>query len=366
MFHARCTLRRSALDFVTLCPNGYLFTNYRGFSSIRSVFADGHVAKTGGRVTGILNRFYRTFRTLITVFALLIFWIIFAARSPYFLTADNLLNILFQSANLAVIATGLTFVIIAGQIDLSVGSIEALVGSAAAVFMVTHHQSPLIAIVGGLIIGISCGAVNGLLHAVFRIPTFISTLGMMSIARGLALILTAGYAVYGLPESFRFIGQGHISGVPFPVFIAAVYMVLGHIVLTRTSFGRHVMAVGGDEKAAAYAGIRIGRIKQLTMMISGFSAGIAGILMTARLNSGQGTIGETDLLDGIAAVVIGGTVLRGGAGSMWRTFLGVLTVGSLRNGLNLLGVSAFWQQVAVGVIIIFAVLVDTLQRRDPE
>lgn len=331
---------------------------------MRSLFSIGHVKSSNVQDKCIRKGISKHAGFFTIYLALLIFWTIFAARSPYFLTLDNLLNILLQSANLAIIATGLTFVIMAGQIDLSVGSIEALVGSVIAIFMVTQKQHPAVAIFCGLIVGIICGAINGWLHVTFRIPTFISTLGMMGISRGLALIFTAGYAVYGLPENFKFIGQGQIGVIPVPVIIAIVCMVIGHFILTNTVFGKHVIAVGGDEKAATYAGVQVGRTKQLVMIISGLSAAIAGIIMTSRLNSGQGTIGEADLMDGIAAVVIGGTALSGGVGSMWGTAIGVLTVGSLRNGLNLLGVSAFWQQVAIGIIIILAVLIDTLQHKD--
>jgi ribose transport system permease protein len=305
-------------------------------------------------------------RLLTTIVALLVFWGIFASLSPYFLTWSNFLNILLQASNLTTIAVGMTLVLISKQIDLSVGSVEALAGSVIAVLMVVVGLPIVPAILLGLLIGVFAGWLNGILHVVFGIPTFISTLGMLGIARGLALILTAGRSIYGLPEGFKVIGQGHVGEIPVPVIIAAAWVALGYFLLNHTVYGKHIYAIGGDERSAAYAGVQVARTKIITMMFCALSAAIAGLIITSRLNSGQGTIGELDLLDGIAAVVIGGTALSGGVGSMGGTVMGVLTIGSIRNGLNMLGVSAFWQQVAIGIIIIGAVILDHLQRRYEE
>jgi len=219
--------------------------------------------------------------------------------------------------------------------------------------------SILLAVLAGTL----CGLVSGFFVAYFRFHSFVSTLAMMGIARGFALIYTHGASIYGLPDSFRFIGQGAIGPIPVPVLIAAVVLLLAHLLLTQVRLGNHIYAVGGNIEAARLAGINVGRVKLIVLSLSGFCSGLAGVIMASRLNSGQGTIGETDLLDAIASVIIGGTSLMGGVGTIPGTILGVLVISVIRNGLNLLGVSSFWQMVAIGTIIICAVMIEDIRRR---
>ncbi|HTU03845.1 MAG TPA: ABC transporter permease [Candidatus Sulfotelmatobacter sp.] len=289
-----------------------------------------------------------------------------AFTSRHFLTFDNLLNVLLQNANIAILATGMTFVVILGEIDLSVGAVEAFGSVVAAYLMVFGHLGPVPAVAAALLVGTFCGFFSGFFVAYFRFHSFVSTLAVMGVARGLALIPTQGASIYGLPESFGFIGQGFIGPIAVPVILAAAVLATAHFVLTQTAFGTHVYAVGGNPEAARLAGINVGRVKLICLSAAGFCSALAGVIMASRLNSGQGTIGEADILDTIAAVVIGGTSLVGGIGTIGGTVVGVLIIGIIRNGLNLLGVSSFWQLVAIGLIIICAVLVDELRRmREP-
>jgi ribose transport system permease protein len=302
----------------------------------------------------------KRFSTLIGLFLICL---VLTLTSKYFLSLENFTSILLQNANIAILAVGLTLVILLGEIDLSVGGVEALGCVVAAWMMVYGGLGIIPSIIIALVASTLCGWVSGFFVAYFRFHSFVSTLAMMGIARGLALIYTHGASIYGLPDSFRFIGQGSIGPIPVPVLVAAVVLLLAHLLLTQFRLGNHIYAVGGNIEAARLAGINVGRVKLIVLSISGFCSGLAGIIMASRLNSGQGTIGETDLLDAIASVIIGGTSLMGGVGTIPGTILGVLIISVIRNGLNLLGVSSFWQMVAIGVIIICAVLVDEIRRR---
>ena len=220
----------------------------------------------------------------------------------------------------------------------------------------------MIGILGALLVGLLAGAINGFFTSKVRIPSFIATLGMLSIARGFALIMTGGRAVYDLPEAFKFIGQGKIWIIPFPIILAFFIFVLTWVVLRFTRFGMNVYAVGSNATAATLSGISPAKIRMAVLTLSGVCAAIAGMILASRLNSGNGTVGASDNLDVIAAVVIGGTSLFGGVGTIMGTLIGVLLVSSIRNGLNLLAVSAFWQQVAIGTLILLAVLLDYLTK----
>jgi ribose/xylose/arabinose/galactoside ABC-type transport system permease subunit len=312
------------------------------------------------------NKMITLLKRFSTLIGLFLISAVLALTSKHFLSIENFLNILLQNANIAILAVGMTMVIILGEIDLSVGGIEALGCVVAAWMMVYGGMGIIPSIIIALIAGTLCGVVSGFFVAYFRFHSFVSTLAMMGISRGLALIYTHGASIYGLPDSFRFIGQGSIGPVAVPVIIAAVVLILGHLFLTQFRLGNHIYAVGGNIEAARLAGINVGRVKLIVLSISGFCGALAGVIMASRLNSGQGTIGEADLLDTIAAVIIGGTSLMGGVGTIPGTLLGVLIIGVIRNGLNLLGVSSFWQMVAIGIIIICAVLVDEIRRRFQE
>lgn len=294
--------------------------------------------------------------------ALLVF--VLSLLSPHFLTTENLLNITRQVAVNAILATGMTFVIISAGIDLSVGSVLALSGCVMAIALnagVGIFPGILLAVgVGSL-----CGLANGFMTGFLRVPPFIATLGMMSIARGLALVVTGGYPIFELPEGFSYLGTGYLWDVlPVSLLFTILVLVAAHFVLTRMKLGRYVYVIGGNEEAAVLSGVNVRTTKLLIYTICGFLAGLASVMFVSRLNSAQPTAGIAYELDAIAATVIGGTSLFGGVGSIGGTVIGALIMGVLRNGLNLLNVSSFWQQVVIGVVIITAVYVDQLRHRN--
>ena len=298
-----------------------------------------------------------------TVVGLLVLCIGLWIATPYFATASNIANVVEQSAVVGIVAIGMTFVILTGGIDLSVGSLVALAGVAMGTAL-QHHWPLALAIGSGLLAGVVAGAANGVMTTVGKLPPFIATLGMMSVARGAALILADGRPISGFPASLRALATRDVLGVPGPVIFMLVLYAAAHMILTRTVFGRYVYAIGGNEEATALSGIDVRLHKTLVYAISGLSAGVCAVLLVARLNSAQPIAGIGYELDAIAAVVIGGTSLLGGSGSVVGTLIGALIMSVLRNGLNLLGVSSYVQQVAIGVVIVVAVLVDmALHRR---
>ena len=293
------------------------------------------------------------------LFLILFFWIL----TPHFLTVSNLLNVAQQTSINAIIAVGLTFVIITAGIDLSVGSIMAFSGVVLASVLGTGLPIPL-AISAGLLIGLACGSINGLLIAYGKLPPFIATLGMMSVARGAALMYTNGRPISGFSNEFRFLANGEIFSIPISIIIMVLVYLIAHFILTKTRLGRYVYAIGGNEEAARLSGINVTFYKVIVYGICGLLSGLAAVILTARLNSAQPIAGIMYELDAIAATVIGGTSLLGGEGRVMGTLIGALIMGVLRNGLNLLGVSSFLQQTIIGSVIIIAVLVDmTLKRR---
>ncbi len=287
--------------------------------------------------------------------------VFFGAINPNFWTMTNLTNVARQVSILALISVGETFAILSAGIDLSVGSLLALVSVICAQTMLQYGVAA--GILAGVLIGAVCGLINGFLIAKARIPPFIATLAMLVGARGLALTLSGGLPIAGLPKSFLTIGAGYILGIPIPAIIAAVVMAIGYFILSRTAFGRNVYAVGGNEEAAMLSGINVSRVKILVYLLSGVCAGIAGVVLTSRVISGQPTLGEVQELYAIAAVVIGGSKISGGYGGVGKTVLGVLVLGLLNNGLNLIRVSSYVQLIVIGVIIVLAVYVDLLRSR---
>lgn len=287
--------------------------------------------------------------------------VFFGAINPNFWTMTNLTNVARQVSILALISVGETFAILSAGIDLSVGSLLALVSVICAQTMLEYGVA--VGILAGVLIGAVCGLINGILIAKARIPPFIATLAMLVGARGLALTLSGGLPIAGLPKSFLTIGAGYILGIPIPAIIAAIVMAIGYFILSRTAFGRNVYAVGGNEEAAMLSGINVSRIKILVYLLSGVCAGIAGVVLTSRVISGQPTLGEVQELYAIAAVVIGGSKISGGYGGVGKTVLGVLVLGLLNNGLNLIRVSSYVQLIVIGVIIVLAVYVDLLRSR---
>ncbi len=284
------------------------------------------------------------------------------ALTPHFLTISNLLNIAEQATIIAIIAVGMTFVIITGGIDLSVGSVLAFAGVVMASVLHSGLALPL-ALIVGIGAGLLCGLVNGLLITVGRLPPFIATLGMMSVARGAALMFTEGRPISGFSENLRSLATGEVLRVPAPVIIMIGVYVIAHFVLRRTKLGRYTYAIGGNEEAALLSGINVRLYKTMVYGIAGLLSGLAAILLTARLNSAQPIAGMAYELDAIAATVIGGTSLLGGEGTVVGTLIGALIMAVLRNGLNLLGVSSFIQQIVIGTVIIVAVLIDMALKR---
>ena len=287
------------------------------------------------------------------------------ALTPHFLTVSNLLNVAEQAAIIAIVAVGMTFVIITGGIDLSVGSVLAFAG--VVMGSVLHADVPLpLALATALGTGLFCGLLNGLLITVGRLPPFIATLGMMSVARGTALMFTEGRPVSGFSGAFRALATGEVLRVPAPVVIMVAVYLVAHFVLTRTKLGRYTYAIGGNEEAALLSGVNVRAYKASVYGLSGMLSGLAAVLLTARLNSAQPIAGMMYELDAIAATVIGGTSLLGGEGTVLGTLIGALIMAVLRNGLNLLGVSSFIQQVVIGSVIIIAVLIDMWLKRRGE
>lgn len=314
---------------------------------------------------GVIANWQKTTRFIgknSSLIVLLLLWAALSFASPHFFTSENVLNILLQASNIGIMACAMTMVIIAAEIDLSVGSVEALSGSVAAVLMVNYGLPAIIGILGALFAGALAGIISGFFTSRVKIPSFVTTLGMMSIARGFALIMTNGRAVYDLPDLFKFIGQGFVWFIPFPILLALVIFILSWLIIKYTRFGMNIYAVGSNQEAATLSGISPAKIKMAVLIISGLFAAIGGMILASRLNSGNGTVGASDNLDVIAAVVIGGSSLFGGVGTITGTLIGVLLVGSIRNGLNILAVSAFWQQVAIGTLILLAVLLDYLTK----
>jgi ribose/xylose/arabinose/galactoside ABC-type transport system permease subunit len=298
--------------------------------------------------------------------ALILEIILFALLSPYFFTSENILNVTLQISITAIIAVGMTFVILTEGIDLSVGAIVALSGVITTSMLKLDFPPGIVfplAILSGLLLGALAGTLAGIFITRFNIAPFIITLALMTIGRGAAYMYTDGRPVWGLPEQFSFIGNGRILALPVPTIIMILIYVAAYIVLKHTRFGRYVYAVGGNKEASRLAGINSNSVLIRVYVICGTLAALSGILLASRMNSGQPNSGLSYELDVIAAVVVGGTSLQGGRGSIIGTFLGALLIGILRNGLNLMNVNSYVQQVIVGVVILLAVLMDQIRKR---
>ncbi len=296
--------------------------------------------------------------------ALIVVFLFLSFASPDFLTADNLFNIGSQTAVVAVIAVGMTLVIITAGIDLSVGSVAALAGVMGALLMSSFGLSMPFAVLGGTLVGAACGLTNGLLVSVAGLNPFIATLGMLSVARGVVYIATDAQSVFGLPDSFRLLGQGVVAGgIPIPVVIIIAVAVIGYLVLTRTKLGRYAYAMGSNLEAARLSGIPIRRYLTSVYVISGALAGFGGMIAASRVASGQPNYGIGLELDVIAAAVIGGASLFGGQGTVVGTLIGAFLIALIRNGAVLLNVNTFYQQVIIGIIIWVAVFWDQYRRR---
>jgi len=281
--------------------------------------------------------------------------IIMSFLSPRFLTFSNFFNISRQISVMAIVAVGMTFVILSAGIDLSVGSIVALTGIMIAFFVQKMDLPIFIAATGGLLISLAVGLANGVLIARVKIPFFIVTLATMVIGRGICFLITGGFPISQLGDSFQKVGRGYVAFIPIPVIIMIMVFLVAYLVLHHTGFGRYVYAIGGNEEASKLVGLSVDRIKIFIYGICGLTSGIGALILTSRMNSGDPNMGTGMELDAIAAAVIGGTSITGGKGWVWGTLIGVYIMGILNNGLNMLNVSAYYQMAFKGLIILIAV-----------
>lgn len=303
--------------------------------------------------------------------ALLLVCIILSFLSEFFLTQRNILNVLRQASINGILAIGMTFVILARGIDLSVGSVVALAGVVSASLATTSATAGLagapypvlLALGAGVLVGVAAGWVSGVLVAYFNVPAFVATLGMLSAARGLTLLYAGGRPIPSLTPEYRFIGTGDLFGIPMPIVLFAVVFLVAYFVLSSTRFGRHVYAVGGNPHAARVSGINVKRVRMAVYVISGALAGLAGMVLAARTGSALTQAGIAYELDAIAAVVIGGTSLSGGVGRVTGTLIGALLISVVNNGLDLMGVESYYQQVIKGILIVAAVMLDQARHK---
>jgi len=308
-------------------------------------------------------KFVETLKNYGIILAFFLICVGLSILSPVFFTLNNIINVIRQTSIYGIMAVGMTFVILTGGIDLSVGSVLAVSGAICA-GMLKAGNPIILVILATLGVGVGCGLVTGLFVTKARITPFVVTLGMMSIARGLALIYTRGYPISGFSPTFRLIGGGYILGIPIPIIIFLVVVIIAYIVLMQTKLGRYTYAIGGNEETVRLSGINSDFFKTLVYVISGSTAALSALILTSRLNSAEPIAGTGYELDVIAAVVIRGASLSGGRGSVWGTFIGALLIGVINNGMNLLGISPYFQQVVKGLIIIGAVWLDQLRAKE--
>jgi ribose transport system permease protein len=310
-----------------------------------------------------LRKFRDSLRRYSVFLILLLICLFFAVGSERFLTTGNLLNVALQTSIIAIVALGMTYTILTGGIDLSVGSLMALCGALAAGLAVRQGWGTYGSMGLALLVGMSLGLVNGLLIVRGGMPPFVATLAMLAVGRGLTLVYTEGRPIAGLEDDFTFWGTGDVLGMPVPVLVLAVLALIAFVVLRYTRFGLYIYATGGNEETTRLAGVSPNRIKLAVYAISGFTAALGGILLTARLWSAQPNAAVGSELDAIAAPVLGGVSLFGGVGSVGGVLVGAFIIGVLSNGLNLMGVPSFYQQVIKGVVLILAVMLDLITKR---
>ena len=301
-------------------------------------------------------------RELFLVGVVLLLGVVWTVLNPSFITPDNLINILRQASYTAIAAVGMTMVIIIGEIDLSAGSLVCAAGLAGAL-VCKGTDSVLLAVMAALIMGAIVGLFNGSLRAIGQLPGFIASLASMTILRGLAYIVTGGNSVVWSNDNFTMIGTGYISIIPVPVIIMFAAVIFGVLLTTKFRFGRYIYAVGGNMEASRWSGIAVVRVKIIVYVIMGVLTAIAGLIITARLGSGQPSAGLNFEMDCITAAVVGGTSMSGGRGKIIGTVVGVLLLTVLTNGMTLVGMNTYWQQVLKGVIIVISVLADTQTKR---
>ncbi|MEJ2555619.1 MAG: ABC transporter permease [Anaerolineae bacterium] len=303
------------------------------------------------------------FREYGIIFAFLIVFVTLSLLTPAFFTVRNMLNVLDQSAQVGLVALGATMTIIGGGFDLSSGAIFAASGSAAA--LIARQGYVGTGLVVGVLIGLLLGSLNGGVISTFRINSFVATLASGLIIRGFAYMLTNGLLIQIEDPRFAFLGRGRFLEAKIPVYFLFGVALLAWFLLSRTTFGRYVYAIGGNEEAARLSGVRVALVRTMTFAMSGLSAGIAGVIAASRIATGQANVGQGIELSAIAAVVIGGTSIMGGEGAIWRTLFGVLLLQLISNGMNILNVPPFYQLIVQGSVIMFAVALDALRHRRP-
>jgi ribose/xylose/arabinose/galactoside ABC-type transport system permease subunit len=311
--------------------------------------------------------FFKKFNELISgyviIYAVIIIIIILSLISDVFLSVNNMMNVLRQISMTAILAAGAFFVLVCSEIDISLGSVVGLTGIIFAGAMGIYNINPIIAFMLALLVGSICGLINGILVAFFKIPSFITTLGMMSIARGLTYVLTNAVPIIGMPDSIEWLGRGYLLGIPWPVIIMVGVYIIANFVATKTKFGRFVYACGGNEESAYLSGIHVSLIKTSTFTIAGFLSAISGCILVSRLNSGQPAGGDGWEFEAITAAVLGGVSLNGGKGKVFGVFFGAVFIGLLTNGMSLLNISSYYQQIIKGIVLIMAIGIDVFKTK---
>jgi len=309
------------------------------------------------------NLIFNFFKHHLGIFIMiLVLSALLSVRTPVFLTSNNLLTVLRQISHNMFLALGMTMVIVLGGIDLSVGALVAMTGTMTVGFIVLQGMPIWLGVILGLVIGTLCGLINGTIIAFFKFPAFIVTLATMNIVRGAAYLYCGGKTTRIVDEAFVGIGTGALGPIPYPVIYMIILIAVFSFLLNRTKLGTYIYAIGGNREAARLSGVPIKSVEIAVFTITGFLASFAGIVLAARMYSGQPSVGDGNEMNAIAACVLGGISMSGGVGSVGGTILGVILIGIINNGLNLLNVSSYWQLVAKGVIILFAVMVDWVKR----
>ena len=312
---------------------------------------------------GIVKYFKDNIGIIIALIAMCVFMVVYPTTRTTFMTPKNLFNILRQNASNMFLATGMTMVIILGGIDLSVGSVIALSGVVAAGCVVNFGLPEAVGFIAAIAVGAAVGLFNGFIICKTDIPPFIVTLASMNITKGIALVLTGGAPIRCMTDAFKFPGAGYVGPVPTPVILMFIIFILAALMINKTQLGRHIYAVGGNVQAAKFSGISVQKVKFIVYAYTGVMAGIAGVVIASRLFSGQPTAGDGAEMDAIASVVVGGTSMSGGSGRIGGTLIGVLIIGVLNNGLNLMGVDSNFQYIVKGLVILLAVYVDFLRNK---
>lgn len=318
---------------------------------------------TAGVGNAVKIYFKENLGIIVAFLVLCVFLSVFPKTSGSFFTRQNIFNVLRQISTNLFLACGMTMVIILGGIDLSVGSIIALSGCISAGCVARYNLPLPIALFMGLLVGLLVGMFNGAVISKTTIPAFIVTLATMNIAKGLAYVYTGGSPVRVVTKEWQFLGAGYVGIFPTPVVILVIVLIITAIIMNKTKMGRHMYAVGGNQQAAEFSGIKVEKVKFFVHAFSGLMAGLAGIVLASRMYSGQPTAGDGAEMDAIAAVVVGGTSMAGGSGKIGGTIIGGLIIGVLNNGLNLLNVNSFWQYVVKGVVILLAVFLDYFRNK---